>query len=94
MTKVRRKALVAHRFKLKRSGIQRVELRVHKDDVALVRMVVAALADPERKGEARALLRSRFGKPTGEDLKAYLAAAPLEGIDLTRPRDFGRDVVL
>ena len=28
------------------------------------------------------------------DLKALLAAAPLEGIDLERPRDLGREIDL
>ncbi len=94
MTKAQAKALTAHRRRLKRSGVQRVEVLVHKDDVALIRGIADALSDPTRKAEARALLRSRFGKPTASDLKAYLASAPLEGIDLTRPKDVGRNVDL
>ena len=31
---------------------------------------------------------------TGKFAKALLASAPLEGVDLERPRDFGRDVHL
>jgi hypothetical protein len=39
-------------------------------------------------------LRERFGagKPTG--LKALLASAPFDGIDLTRESDCGREVEL
>ena len=87
-----KKAVRAHRRRLKRRGIARVEVRVHKDDVALLRSVVAALADPDRGEEARSLLRARFGAcPTG-GLKALLAAAPLDGIEIVRDRDPGRDV--
>ncbi len=88
----RRKALSTHRRRLKRQGVVRLEVNVRKDDAPLVRGVVEALGDPEREAEARALLRERFGKPTG--FKALLAAAPLEGIDLTRGRDSGRDFEL
>jgi hypothetical protein len=73
--------------------VVRLEVSVRKQDAPLVRDVVKALGDPERGGEARKLLR-RFGtnKPIG--LKALLAAAPLDGIDLARERDTGRDIKL
>jgi hypothetical protein len=76
---------------MKRRGVVRLEVKVHKDDAPLIRGVVKALGDPEREAEARALLRERFGagRPTG--LKALLASAPLDGIDLTRERDLARD---
>jgi hypothetical protein len=76
------KALSTYRRRLKRRGVVRLEVHVRKDDAAL-RGVVKALADPEREGEARALLRERFaGKAKG--LKALLACAPLKGINLSR----------
>jgi hypothetical protein len=75
---------------MKRQGIVRVEVHVRKDDAALVRGVVQALADPAREAEARALLRDRFGGAINKGLKALLAAAPLEGIDFSREPDFGR----
>jgi len=52
---------------------------------------IAAILERAGFVVVRALLRGRFGtaKPTG--FKALLAAAPLEGIDLTRGRDLGRD---
>jgi hypothetical protein len=40
------------------------------------------------------LLREHFGSGPAEGLKSLLAAAPLEGIDLSRRRDLGRDVDL
>jgi hypothetical protein len=88
------KRLSAHRRRLKRRGVVRVEVQVRKQDAALVRGVADALSDPAREAEARALLRERFGAGKASGLKALLAAAPLEGIDLTRKRDLGRDVVL
>ena len=89
-----RKSLSAYRRRLKRRGIVRVEVHVRKDDAALVRGVAQALADPAREAEARALLRERFLADKMRGLKTLLAAAPLEGIDLTRDHDLGRDLVL
>jgi hypothetical protein len=57
-----------------------------------VRRVAAALTDPARQADARALLQQRFVEPGAPSLKALLAAAPLEGIDLERSQDIGRDV--
>jgi hypothetical protein len=92
MARSKGQSLSAHRRRLKRRGVVRLEVNVRKDDAALVRGVVEALRDPQRETEARTLLRERFGGAYPADLKALLAAAPLEGIDLTRDRDPGRDV--
>jgi hypothetical protein len=94
MASTQRRALSTYRRRLKRRGVVRLEVHVRKDDAALVRGVVKALADPEQEGEARALLRERFGVGTAKGLKALLASAPLEGIELSRDPDFGRDVRL
>ncbi|MDZ7754045.1 MAG: hypothetical protein U5S82_21000 [Gammaproteobacteria bacterium] len=82
------------RKRRQRQGFVRVEVQVRKEDAALVREVATALGDPERETETRAILREKIALPWTGDLKALLASAPLEGIDLERPRDFGRDVVL
>jgi hypothetical protein len=52
------------------------------------------LSDPSRQAEARRLLQQRFAEPAMIDLKALLASAPLDGIDLDRGPDTGRDVEL
>ena len=70
----------------------RVEVLVRKEDATLVRSVAGALVDPQRAAETRTALRERFGHRAGKGLKALLAAAPLEGIDLERDRDTGRTV--
>lgn len=79
------------RKRRQRQGFVRVEVEVRKDDVALVRKVAAALVDPQRKAETRAILREKIVAPRSGKLKALLAAAPLEGINLERQRDLGRD---
>ncbi len=94
MTPRENKALASYRRRLKQQGVARLEVRVRKQDAPLVRDVVRALADPHREVEARKLLREHFGPATAEGLKALLASAPLEGIDVGRVRDLGRDVDL
>jgi hypothetical protein len=94
MSVTQRRAVARHRARLERQGIVRLEVQVRKEDVTLVRGVVQALADPMRKAAARTLLRERFAPSPAVDLKALLAAAPLEGIDLERQDDAGRAIDL
>jgi hypothetical protein len=94
LKKTQQKAVSSFRKRLKHQGMARLEVNVRKDDAALVRNVVRALSTPEQEKTARALLREHFGSKQAEGLKALLAAAPLEGINLGRDRDFGRDVDL
>jgi hypothetical protein len=94
MQSSQKRALSSHRRRLKQQGIVRLEVRVRKEDVSLVRGVVAALADTAGAAEARKQLRERFPMRKGRGLKALLASAPLEGIDLRRSRKTGRDVDL
>ena len=79
------------RKRRRRQGFVRVEVQVRKEDAALVRDVAKALISPERATETRSILREEIAAPRSGGLKALLASAPLEGIDLDRPRDFGRD---
>jgi len=87
-------SLAGHRARMARRGFVRVEVNVLKEDASLVRHVAAALSDPARQAEARVLLRQRFAEPSKVGLKALLASAPLEGIDLDRGQAVGRDVDL
>ena len=82
------------RKRRKMQGFVRVEVQVRKDDAALVRNVAKALLDPDRESEMRAILCEKITASRSGGLKALLASAPLEGIDLERPRDFGRDAAL
>lgn len=84
----------AYRARLKQKGLVRVELHVRRGDAGLLRAVADALADPRREAEAREILqRQVVGKPLGS-LKDLLAAAPIDGIEFDRPRDFGRETAL
>jgi hypothetical protein len=94
LVKTRRTAVSNFRTRLKHQGMARLEVNVRKDDVKLVRNLVRALTDPLQEQKVRALLREHFGSLQAKGLKALLAAAPLEGINLERERDFGRDVDL
>jgi hypothetical protein len=94
LTEPQRKALANYRRRLKRKGLTRMEVQVRKEDAALVRGLVQALLDPERERDARAFLREKFSDGRKAGLKELLAAAPLEGIDLTREQDLGRDIDL
>ncbi len=89
-----RSALAEHRRRLRSRGLQRVEVQVRGEDAPLLRAVAAALADPERAAEARALLRGRFVPAPTRSLKELLASAPLDGVELERSRDTGRAVDL
>ena len=86
--------LASRRARMERRGFVRVEVNVRKEDAGLVRQVAAALSDPARQTETRQLLRRRFAQPSPVSLKALLASAPLDGIDLERSQDLGRDVDL
>lgn len=94
MPKSQRSALTKFRARQKRQGVVRVEVKVRREDAALVRRVAQTLLDPVRSTEARALLKRQFNEPPARGLKALLAAAPLDGIDLERVRDTGRKVDL
>ena len=94
MAKAQRRAVRNFRRRIEQKGMARLEVRVRKDDIPLVRDVVRALSNPEQEQDARALLREHFRTATPKGLKALLAAAPLEGVDLTRGRDLGRNVDL
>jgi hypothetical protein len=94
MNAPRKTSLEAFRARQRRKGLVRVEVQVQKEDAALLRSVVQALGDPQRGDELRSALKLRLA-PTGDvDLKALLASAPLDGIDLDRSRDLGRPLAL
>jgi hypothetical protein len=87
-------SVAIHRARKERQGFVRVEVNVRKEDASLVRRVASALSDPSRQDQARKLLRQGFAEPPKVSLKALLASAPLDGIDLDRGSDLGRDVDL
>jgi len=83
-----------HRERRRQQGLVRVEVQVRREDAPLLRRVAGALGDPARAEEARKLLRQGFAPRPAKSLKELLAEAPLEGIDLERSEEPGRDVEL
>lgn len=94
MTDAQKKAIRAYRTRLHRKGLVRVEVQVRKGDVAFVRDLAKALTDPAQAEQVRAALKAPKSIYSGMSFKEFLAAAPLEGIDLTRDKDTGRDIDL
>jgi hypothetical protein len=94
MTTRAKSPLVTHRARRARQGFVRVEVNVRKEDAGLVRRVADALSDPALQADTRQLLRRNFPDASKGSLKALLASAPLEGIDLDRSPDLGRDLGL
>ncbi|MGD9542730.1 MAG: hypothetical protein AB7F41_11925 [Methylocystis sp.] len=92
MPRPQKSSVQIYRQRMKRKGLVRVEVQARKEDVALIRGVAAALADPGRQAETRALLQEAVAPLAPGSLKTLLAIAPLEGVDLERSRDVGRDV--
>jgi len=90
----RQTPLARHRARRTREGYVRVEVSVRREDASLVRGVATALSDPARQAAMRRLLREGLTESTRPSLKALLAAAPLEGIELVRGSDVGREVDL
>ena len=95
MTLAQKKAVQTHRKRLKERGLVRVEIQAPEGDKDLIRKVAGLLrGDPSRAAEVRSRLRQMIGEGHKPSLKSLLASAPLEGVDLTRDRDLGRDVEL
>jgi hypothetical protein len=94
MARKAKSSLANHRARMERRGYVRVEVNVRKEDANLVRNVASALSDPSRQAGARMVLRQHFAEPPKASLKTLLAAAPLDGIELGRSRESGRDVDL
>lgn len=94
MATARKTPVTTYRDRMKRQGLVRVEVQVRREYAELVRDVASALADPEREAETRALLRDRIARHPAIGLKALLASAPLDGIEIDRPRDIGREITL
>ncbi len=95
MTVAQKQAVHNHRERLRDRGLVRLEVQASKADKALIRKVANLLrGDPARAAEVRARLQQIIGEEPRPGLKALLASAPLEGLDLTRDRDLGRDIEL
>ena len=84
-------AVSEHRKRLKQRGLVRIELRAPKEDAPLLRDIAGALADPLQAARTRTALRELSVIQRARGFKELLAAAPLEGVDLERNSDTGRE---
>lgn len=76
-------------------GLVRLEVLALEADRPLLREVARKLRDePEQAKTLRSRLQGLLELRPPLSRKAVLAAAPLEGIDLTRDGDLGREVEL
>lgn len=95
MSTAQKKALRNHRRRLRDQGLVRVEVQASEADAALIRALARALLrEPEKAALLRRQLQTTMGTGEGAGLKALLAAAPLEGIDILRSGDWGRVIDL
>jgi hypothetical protein len=89
------KKAVNHRARLKRKGIVRVEIQTPESDAPLIRQLAKILRENSAKAaDLRKQLRAIIGSTEQPGLKALLASAPLDGIDLYRREDRPRDLDL
>ena len=96
MSLAQRNAVDSYRQRQRRRGLLRLEVQAPEADVPLLRRLARVLReDSQEASELRQVLRRALAPESPEGtLKALLEAAPLEGIDLSRPRDLGREVEL
>lgn len=95
MSTAQKNAVVNHRARLRHQGIVRVEVQTTENDAPLIRQLAKILRkDSARAAELRKQLRDIIGATEQRGLKALLASAPLDGIDLSRRDDRPRDVDL
>ena len=95
MSHAQQEAVRTHRQRMKCRGVTRVELQTPREDAPLLREIARVLrGDPEQAARVRAQLARAIHPEPGPGLKQLLAAAPLEGIELTRQRDAGREIDL
>ncbi len=84
-----------HRQRLKNQGLQRIEVYVPADDAALIKGLAKVLCGDSAKAERlRRVLGADAEEGSASGLKELLASAPLDGIELVRSRDHGRDLDL
>jgi hypothetical protein len=72
-------------------GFVRVQVQVCEEDASLVGAIACALRDPSRRETTRAALNKQITTSPAKSFKVLLASAPLDGIELDRQTDFGRE---
>ncbi len=96
MPLAQKKAIDSYRKRQRRRGLLRLEVQAPEADAPLLRELARVLRENSQEAsEVRQVLRRALAPEAQEGrLKQLLEAAPLEGVDLSRPREFGREVKL
>ena len=99
MGKAQRRAVQNYRSRLEERGLTRFEVLGRNADRDLIRSLARRLAedDPEASVLRTAVSRSMAGEPPRKGgILAALRRSPLvgAGLDLSRPRDEGREIEL
>ena len=95
MNQTQQEAVNRYRKRLEDRGLVRLEVQTATEDAPLIRQVARILRGaPAQADQMRAHLQQAIQTVPKPGLKKLLASAPLEGVDLTRQRDFDRDVDL
>ncbi len=91
-----KKAVDNYRARQRRRGLLRLEVQAPAADVPMLRQLAQVLREnSESAAELRRVLSRALAPEASEgSLKRLLEAAPLDGVDLSRPRDLGREVEL
>ncbi|MGI9250544.1 MAG: hypothetical protein ACR2PR_05045 [Pseudohongiellaceae bacterium] len=93
MTDTRNSPMNANGKHIKPQSLVRVEVEVRKGHESLMHDVADVLGDPHQEATLRDVLRNLKASRKTKNLKTLLTAVSLEGIELDRPRDFGRESV-
>ena len=96
MPLAQKKAVNNYRERQRRLGLLRLEVQAPEADAPLLRELARVLRENSQEAsEVRRVLHHALTPEAQEgSLKKLLEAAPLEGVDLSRPREFGREVKL
>ena len=94
MTKTNSSPISRHRERDNRQASARIGRQSQKGHAGLVRDVPAAPGNSVPESEERDTQRKKTVATRARGFKKLLASAPLEGIDLERSRDSGRDIPL
>ncbi len=95
MPSTQKTAVDNHRRRLREHGFSRLEVVVPKADKVLIKEVARRLRGAPEEADATRRQLTRLARGESEvGLKALLASAPLDGIDLERNRDTGREIDL
>ena len=93
MTPSQKKAVARHRERQLNKGIVRLEINVPEHDRDLLRVVAAELrAGGTIAGRIRNALQSALAHKQPVSFKEFLESAPMEGIDLERSGEPGREI--